>query len=79
VKRAIRAGFASFGELGPWRSERWLVLVGADRLAKAARTEPAVTRARLSELLTDAGMAGLAAKVPPADRRVRERALASFK
>jgi len=65
-----------------WRELRGAVMSGRvrpDRLAKAAKTEPAVTRARLSELLSDAGMAGLAAKVPPADRRVRDRALASFK
>ena len=75
----------STSELSPqesWRELRGAVTSGRvrpDRLAKAAKTEPAVTRARLSELLSDAGMAGLAAKVPPADRRVRERALASLK
>jgi hypothetical protein len=75
----------SNSELSPqesWRELRGAVMSGRvrpDRLAKAAKTEPAVTRARLSELLSDAGMAGLAAKVPPADRRVRDRALASFK
>jgi hypothetical protein len=37
------------------------------------------SRARLSERLIDTGIAGLAVKVPPADLRVRERALASLK
>jgi len=75
----------STSELSPqesWRALRGAVMSGRvrpDRLAKAAKTEPAVTRARLSELLTDAGMAGLAAKVPPADPRVRKRALASVR
>jgi hypothetical protein len=52
---------------------------GRARLAKASKTEPAVTRARLSERVINTGMAGLAVKVPPADLRVRERALASLK
>jgi hypothetical protein len=75
----------STSELSPqesWRELRGAVTSGRlrpDRLAEAAWTEPAVTLAALSKLLTDPGMAGLAAKVPPADRRVRERALASFK
>jgi hypothetical protein len=75
----------SSSELSPresWRELRAAVTSGRvrpDRLAKASKTEPAGTRARLSELLIDAGMAGLAVKVPPADPRVRERALASLK
>ncbi len=75
----------STSELSPqesWRELRNAVMSGRvrpDRLAKAAKTEPEVTRARLSQLLSDAGMVGWAAKVPPEDPRVRERALASLR
>jgi hypothetical protein len=45
------------------------------KLATAARTEPAVARARLAALLSEAGMGELAAKVPKTDPRVSVRAL----
>ena len=53
--------------------------VRPERLAKAAKTEPATVRARLAELLRDGGLDDLAKHVPPADPRVRERALKSMK
>lgn len=41
----------------------------ADRLARAARTEPGPVRARLIALLDEAGFAEEAAAIPAADRR----------
>lgn len=49
--------------------------VSAARLAKASGTEPALVRVRLSALLTQAGFADSAKKVPAADPRTVQRAL----
>jgi len=78
-------GDLSPSEMGPresWQHLRSVLKsphVSPDRLAKAAKTEPAVTRARLSALLSDEGLGDLAAKVPPADPRVHARALAAIR
>jgi hypothetical protein len=45
------------------------------KLAAAAATEPATTRARLTALMTETGHEDLASTIPPADPRVRARAL----
>jgi hypothetical protein len=49
--------------------------VSATRLAKASRTEPALVRVRLSALLTQAGFANDAKRVPSADPRTVQKAL----
>lgn len=49
--------------------------VSATRLAKASGTEPAPVRVRLSALLTQAGFADYAKKVPGADPRTVRQAL----
>lgn len=75
-------GDPSTSELSPresWKQLREVVSSGRvrpERLARAAKTEPARTRARLAELLTDEGYPELAEKVPGVDKRVRKRALA---
>jgi hypothetical protein len=49
---------------------------GTDRLVRSAEHEPARGRVRLRWLLTDAGLADLANRIPPAStKRVEERAL----
>lgn len=61
-----------------WTQLSRLVREGAvrpDRLARAARTEPATVRARLKRLLEDVGHGPLAARVPAADARVAAKAL----
>ena len=45
------------------------------KLAAAAATEPAATRARLSALMTETGRTDLASSIPPADPRTVARAL----
>ena len=61
-----------------WRRLRDAVkggTVSAARLAKASATEPALVRVRLAALLTQAGFADHAAKVPGADPRTVQQAL----
>jgi hypothetical protein len=61
-----------------WRRLRAAVKDGelsASRLAKASGTEPALVRVRLSALLTQAGFADCAKKVPGADPRTVQQAL----
>lgn len=50
----------------------------ADRLARAAATEPGRTRARLAALLAAAGREDLAASIPSPDPRTRRAALATW-
>jgi hypothetical protein len=45
------------------------------KLATAAATEPAMTRVRLTALMTETGHDDLASSIPPADPRVAARAL----
>lgn len=45
------------------------------KLAAAAATEPAATRARLSAMMTETGHGDLASRIPPADPRVARQAL----
>lgn len=54
-------------------------VVRPDNLAKAAKTEPATVRVRLAELMRDGGFEKSAASVPPADRRIQQRALTLIK
>ena len=61
-----------------WRRLRAAITdgeVSATRLAKASGTEPALVRVRLSALLTQAGFADCAKKVPGADPRTVQQAL----
>lgn len=50
----------------------------AERLTKAAATEPGRTRARLAALLRAAGRDDLAARIPSPDPRTRQSALATL-
>lgn len=52
--------------------------VRPDRLASAAKTETAPSRARLATLLRQAGFPDQAVRVPSVDRRTADRALASL-
>ena len=78
-------GDMSSSELGPQEAWARLRSVGAsgqvrpDRLARAAKTEPPRTRARLAALLADSGHAELAAKVPAVAQRSKHRALAGVR
>lgn len=57
------------------RSDR----VRPERLARAAKTEPATVRVRLAELMRDGGSEKAAAGIPLVDPRVQHRALASIR
>ncbi|MET3804271.1 hypothetical protein ABIB25_001257 [Nakamurella sp. UYEF19] len=64
-----------------WRRIREEIASGRvrpERLASAARTEPAPTRARLTALLGQAGFPDQAKRVPPVDPRTAGRALVSM-
>lgn len=71
----VLGSWESVIELSPaeaWDRLQYLLTSGAaraDRLAKAGRTEPAYTRARLRELLHAHGRDDLAGQVPAPDRR----------
>lgn len=71
----------SASELSPNESwDRLRTVLGSPqvrprKLATAAATEPAIARARLTAMMTETGHADLASIIPPADPRVRARAL----
>lgn len=72
---------SEFGARETWQRLIDLVAsdrVRVDRLARAAQTEPGSVRARLSKLLHDGGYFAEAGRIPAADPRVRDRALAQL-
>jgi hypothetical protein len=61
-----------------WRQLRQLLTSGevsAERLSRAAKTEPAAVRARLARLLGDSGNPAAADRVPRPDPRTEQQAL----